>query len=118
MLMRNDHRNATHFWLILDDKPVAYMKAFANDESGTLKLELHDIEVRESYRGRGFSTEIMRRACKVFKVENIVHSGGYTPDGFERIAGRVVREGEEDSGPTYDPMTFIKDWDKKEVRFR
>lgn len=107
-----------HFWLHLDGVPVAYMKASLEEFAGATVLDLHDIEVREGWRSRGFSKVLRERAVAMAGVSELVHTGEYTPDGFERIAGRHSRCGVMGfEGPAYRPMTFVHDWDKLQPKF-
>lgn len=120
LMVENDRRKeGLHiFWLIEDGVTVAYMKAQHEQNDGSNRLYLYDIEVRNNYRGLGLSTEIMNQACELFNVEKISHTGGYTPDGFERIFGRVHYAGYETvTQAMFDPMTFVEDWDKRWGKF-
>lgn len=102
-----------HFWLIVNGETVAYLKACYEATWETPVLNLSDIETREGYRGMGYSKEIMSRACKMFNVDQISHSGGYTALGYERVFKNVKYKGSPEYMTTdYDPMTFVDDWDK------
>lgn len=72
-----------HHCFGLDDTgtPVAYLSCLPQPEV----TELCDLEVREEYRGRRYSKAIIEATQEHFG-KAIVHTGGYTPDGLERIA--------------------------------
>jgi hypothetical protein len=99
-----------HHCFGLDDTgtPVAYLSCLPQSEV----LELCDLEVREWYRGRGYSKAIIGAAQERFG-KTIVHTGGYTPDGLERIAHyfhpyNVVAS----MRPEFRPMSFVYDWEQ------
>lgn len=99
------------FWLHFCDEPVAYMKVATEEIDGELVLDLHDIEVREGWRGHGLSKVIRERALGMTDAVRLIHTGEYTPDGFERLAGRLPRCGVPGfDHPAYKPMSFVLDW--------
>lgn len=75
-------------------------------------VELCDLEVREGYRGRGYS-KTMIDAVQEYFGKTLVHTGGYTPDGLERIAHyfhpyNVVVS----IRPEFRPMSFVYNWEQ------
>lgn len=88
--------------------PVAYLSCLPQPKV----IELCDLEVREEYRSRGYSKEIITAVQNHFG-KNIVHTGGYTPDGLERIAHyfhtyNVVFS----MCPEFEPLSFVYDWEQ------
>lgn len=106
--------NEFHFWLSIDEINVAYMKADYKEVKKVGKLSLHDIEVREEYKGKGLSIEIMKQAAEAFNVDYVTHSGDYTPEGYERIFKHIHHErAQEIKGASYRAMTFVEDWEER-----
>lgn len=103
------------FWLSVDNAPVAFMKACYESVVGDdeKQLMLYDIEVREGYRGKGYSKAIMSLACEMFGVDRVTHSGGYTELGYQRIFHNVdyVANKYAPMETDYPPTTFVLDWD-------
>jgi len=125
LIVEEDHRNVMyewinefHFWLTVDGINVAYMKADYNVKNNVAKLSLHDIEVRDGYKGKRLSIEIMNKTAEYFNVDYISHSGGYTPEGFERIFKHVRHENTENiTGASFNPMAFVENWDEKTLEY-
>ena len=124
----NQIEGAFHFWLIVDDVPVAYMKACfrgdnnededEDDTNSVKSLMLYDIEVREEYRGKGYSKEIMSCAAEMFNVPTIKHDGGYyTPLGYERVFKNIDYVGHKERMMFFKDTHFVSDWDNKKTRF-
>lgn len=87
---------------------VAYLSCLLHQDI----VELCGLEVREGYRGRGYS-KTMIDAVQEYFGKTLVHTGGYTPDGLERIAhyfhsSYVVAT----MRAEFSPMSFVYDWEQ------
>lgn len=107
-----------NYWLTLYGKPVSFLKVYLNKYTDGNELELCDIETRSGYEHRGYATKLLKVAAEKHGVDQVVHRGSYTPDGFNFIASKVKREGARATGPSYNPMTFVHDWDDFAPAFR
>lgn len=99
-----------HIWLHdTEERPIGFINV--NEYEG--RLGLCDIEVRPEYRGNKLSTRLMDAVEKKFG-QKLTHEGGYTPDGYERVAKRF--HDEESMARTkaeFNPQTFVANWDKE-----
>lgn len=105
-------------WLLVDGVEVAYLSLMMVDEYFTgdtaPTLLVCDIEVREEYRGRGYSKEIVKAASEHFGIQ-VMTTGSYTPEGLVALKGRIplARGSKEDeTKPSFRSMKFVEDWDK------
>lgn len=99
------------YWLCLNGKPVSFAKVYDHSRSSGTVIELCDIETREGYKNQGYATKLLQSIAEGHQVSAVVHSGGYTPDGFNFIASKLQREGEPAKGASYRAMSFVYDWD-------
>lgn len=84
------------------------------------RLELWAIEVREGHRGEGH----VRRgigACEEHLSKPLVHEGGYTPEGFARVAHLFLdaegkRREQEESG-LYPSTFFVVSWEARQAKY-
>lgn len=116
-----------HAWLSQDGVTVGFIKgrALAEDLYGTDDNEnyllaregvwLYDIEIREGYRNRGLSKELLKMTATHFGKDVIKHSGGYTPEGWDYLAKNLTRpaNAEKVDGPAFRSQTFVHDWDER-----
>lgn len=98
-------------WLMRDGSPVSYVKVGDAEEDGV--VDLYEIETRPGCRRMGYAKEILERVSKTLSVE-IVHDGGYTPDGLAAIAPlfESAKTLESNLAAEYSPQSFVLDWDK------
>jgi GNAT superfamily N-acetyltransferase len=82
------------------------------------KIELCDIEVRPEYRGWKLSARLFTAVEKMFGKE-LIHTGGYTPDGLKYIAPLFGRSIEDtcNTPSMFAAMSFVDDWDREWVKF-
>ena len=102
-------------WLMRDRVPVSYVKVGDAEEDGV--VDLYEIETRPGCRRMGYAKEILDRVSKTLNVE-IVHNGGYTPDGLAAIAPMFESAETLESNPVadYSPQSFVLDWDRMTPR--
>lgn len=102
-------------WLMRDGTPVSYVKVGDAEEDGV--VDLYEIETRPGCRRMGYAKEILDRVSKALNVE-IVHNGGYTPDGLAAIAPMFESTETLESNPVadYSPQSFVLDWDRMTPR--
>ena len=74
-----------NYWLTLYGKPVSFMKVYFNEYSDENTVELCDIETRSGYENRGYAKKLLKAVAEKHGVDQVFHSGGYTPDGFKFI---------------------------------
>lgn len=98
-------------WLMRDGSPVSYVKVGDAEEDGV--VDLYEIETRPGCRRMGYAKEILDRVSRTLGAE-IVHDGGYTPDGLAAIAPMFESEEMMESNPVadYSPQSFVLDWDR------
>lgn len=103
-------------WLMRDGTPVSYVKVGDAKEDGV--VDLYEIETRPGCRRMGYAKEILDRVSRTLGAE-IVHDGGYTPDGLAAIAPMFEIAETLESNPVaeYSPQSFVIDWDKMIPRF-
>lgn len=94
-----------HYWLLADGEAVSYVKVYAREDHASLC----DIETREDSRNMGYSKKILSLVAE--KHGEVTHCGGYTPDGFAYVRGRIHDEAEAVKAD-YRPMNFVHDWGK------
>lgn len=108
LIVREEGRYYHCFGLDATNTPVAYLSCLPQLKAA----ELCDIEVREEYRGHGYSKAIIEAAQEHFG-KAIIHTGGYTPDGIERIAHYFRPQNiVETMRPEFRPMSFVHDWEQ------
>lgn len=98
-------------WLMRNGSPVSYVKVGDAEEDGV--VDLYEIETRPGCRRMGYAKEILDRVSRTLGAE-IVHDGGYTPDGLAAIAPMFESAETLESNPVaeYSPQSFVLDWDK------
>lgn len=101
-----------HHWLEVDGVIVSYAKVYDKGDH----VELCDIETREGYRNKGYATQILRQVAREHGQTEIIHNGGYTPDGAAFLKGKVKRSDDYPPG-SFEPMSFVHDWDSMERNF-
>lgn len=118
VLRRSSKRWASNFEYWLRDtlgNPMGYIKVMVHD---TGEFALCDIEVRPEYRGHKLSHRLIRAVEKI-QGQELIHTGGYTPEGLAAIAGlfhdKEYIEGERKR--TFNSMTFVDDWDKMWAKY-
>lgn len=99
-----------HYWLLADGEPVAYAKVYESTGPQGTVVELCDIETREGFRNRGYATAILEAIAEGYGIDQISHSGSYTPAGYSYIASKLKRIGNPSKGPAVAPMSFVHDW--------
>lgn len=104
--------NLYHAWLSADGVMVAYM--YGIHHHGV--VELWDIETREGYRNNGYATAIIEKVTEHYDVDEVIHDGGFTPDGFNFVRHLVTRPKNADvlDGARYgNNAKFVHDWDRR-----
>lgn len=100
-----------HAWLSADGVTVAYMHGIHRHGI----VELWDIETREGYRNKGYATAIIEKVAEHYDVDEVIHGGGFTPDGFNFVQHLVTRPKNADflDGAQYgNNVKFVHDWDR------
>lgn len=94
--------------------------AFVDFVEAEARLELWDIEVREEDRGRGHVRRIID-ACEARFGKALVHEGGYTPEGFARVAHLFLTEEgkrqEQVKNGLYPSTTFVVSWEDHRAKY-
>jgi hypothetical protein len=116
-------------WLSVDGVTVAFLhgRALAEDlystqyenyKTASKGVWLYDIETREGYRNQGFSKEILKRTAEHFGFDEVQHTGGYTPDGFDYVSKNVTRPygATPQTRATFSQQTFVHDWDLRQAK--
>lgn len=106
------HRIAedSHWWLILDGEPAAYLHTLRYLRHDNFPFVLCDIEVRDTFRGRGL-TRTLVSAAEHATGQRLHTSGGFTPLGAAALAWMPLVPGSEEPGVKYRDMAFVADWD-------
>lgn len=108
----NSMATSHQLWLHdTEERPIAFIQV--NEYHSDNTLGICDIEVRPEYRGRKLGKRLIEAVEKKFE-QKLNHYGGYTPDGLKSIAPLFKSKEEIATGDysMFDPMTFVKDWDK------
>lgn len=96
-------------WLVVDGENVGYIYGKANSS-----VELWTIETKAQYRNQGFAKMMIDGVKSNFEVDQIIHTGSFTPEGSNFVSAMVVRPagfGEAHVDP--EPMDFICDWEER-----
>lgn len=116
-------------WLSVDGVTVAFLhgRALAEDLYSTqyenYKIAnkgvwLYDIETRDGHRNQGFSKMILKMTAEHFGFDEVQHTGGYTPDGFDYISKNVTRPygATPQTKASFSQQGFVHDWDQRQPK--
>lgn len=105
---RTGHYDA---WLVADGKNVCWVNGHV--ESGNVYL--WTIETREDYRGRGYAKRMIDALKEHFGVNEIMHDGGYTPEGRAFVLPLITRPENtpDDASEDFKSMDFVYSWDQR-----
>lgn len=112
----DEHEKTSTAVLAVDERNVAWLSFSIKNG----QVFLHSIETRPEYRNLGYSKDLLNRVASRYQVEQVVHMGGFTPEGFAYVFPNVTRPDSAGvADANYDPMDFICDWETmaKHTRF-
>lgn len=99
---------------------VSAVKIYENDDGP----KLCDIETNPEYRQQGYAKELLRQVAELYGVEDVRHTGGFTPDGYNFISHLVERPKEAGAAAiTFtefddnEPFSFIQSWENQKTRW-
>lgn len=103
----------SHTWLKdTEGRPMGFIRYMQIGK----RLELCDVEVRPEFRGNGLGKRMIK-AVEESLGNTMVHTGGYTDAGLRSIAPLFHSDDDveelKNSSHTYNPMSFVLDWDRK-----
>lgn len=97
-------------WFAIDSDLVCWIQHKV-DDSG---LHLWSIETRPGYLNNGIARKSLEILKNFYKVSDILHDGGYTPQGEIFIAKYLKHIGDPRDHLSYPPTNFVKNWDYEE----
>lgn len=116
-------------WLSADGVTVAFLhgRALAEDlysteyenyKTASKGVWLYDIETRDGHRNKGFAKTILKMTAEHFGFDEVQHTGGYTPDGFDYISKNVTRPygATPQEKASFSQMGFVHDWDQRQPK--
>lgn len=99
---------------------VSAVKIYENDDGP----KLCDIETNPEYRQQGYAKELLRQVAELYGVEDVRHTGGFTPDGYNFISHLVERPKEAGAAAIAftefddnEPFSFIQSWENQKTRW-
>ena len=100
-------RWGAHWWLLLDDRPVAYCRTvyFLGEEA---PLRLSEVEVKAPHRGRGHSRVLLTAVAQA-ATEPLYSPGAWTPEGAHALAWLPLPPGVTGE-VTFRSQSFVLDW--------
>lgn len=101
-------------WVLVHDTDiVAFARTLLKPEDRH-HMFLEAIEVREGFRGKRYSTGLISM-IEVITGMQIVGSGDFTSEGYEKLHHRVPTLGNRQAEPSLSDRTFVSDWDTLET---
>lgn len=114
-------------WLSVDGVTVAffhgrglaedlYSTQYENYKIAQKGVWLYDIETRDGYRNQGYSKILLKMVAEHFGFDNVQHTGGYTPEGFDYVSKNVTRPygATPQTKASFSQMGFVHDWDLRQ----
>lgn len=96
------------WWLLAAGRAVGYCKTLLDGTVSEERLRLVDIEVKPEARGQGHARRLTD-AIEQATGERLWSDGGFTAEGFSRLAHLPIVSGYEREA-CYRPQTFVTDW--------
>jgi hypothetical protein len=100
-------------WLKVDGTVVSYAKIW-DKPSYNGKLCVCTIETREGHRRQGHSKTLLGLVSETLE-KTVATNADFTPEGFLALSKLPVLDGYEPAtGPGWDSMNFVANWDNME----
>jgi len=100
--------NASVFdaWFAIKEDLVCWIRFKSKGDS----VELWAIETRPGYLNNGFARQSLELLKNKYNTSDILHDGGYTPEGENFIAKYLKHVGDPREHLSYPSTNFVKNW--------